>query len=159
MASKIGKPIGPAARKPRKRRRLTPEGRRRMAKAGARNLKAYKARVATLKAQANEDVGKLVESFGRELLADLGEEVGAAQRALVESAKASYTAILLALRQLELAPGRLVRAKGLSAALAAHTNGLARTLRLLGIRRRGQEAPTLEQVFEQIEKEKLNAKN
>jgi hypothetical protein len=153
MGKKISNQTHRATKKPRRPRRLTPAGRRRMAKAGAANLYAYKASVVALRANARESVDARLDAFERELIADLGGYPSAAERALIESAKASYAVVSLALTQLRLAPGRLARARGLSATIAAHQNSLLRALKALGIKRRGPEGPTLESVFAEIEKE------
>lgn len=153
MGHQITNPTNARPKRPRKARRLTPEGRGRMAAAGAENLRRYRERLAEVKAQADRDLDAKLERFEAELVADLGGSPSAAERALIESAKASYAVVSLALVQLRLAPGRLARARGLSATIAAHQNALLRALKALGLKKRKAEAPTLEQVFADIAKE------
>jgi hypothetical protein len=134
---------GSAETRLRSERRISKEGRAALAKSGSANLQAYRDRVAKSPGLPTNLQAKL-DNFEREVRADLGDNLTAAETCLLDSAKCSYGVILLAERQLALAPGRLAHAKGLSASLAAHQNSLLRALKVLGLKRRAAKSESLD---------------
>ncbi len=128
-----------------------------MARAGSANLSAYRNKCNQASLALNDDhlppgLKEKLDRFERELIEGLGNELTAAERALVGSARISYGVIELAFIQLSLAPGRLARSKGLSATITGHQNSLLRALKALGLKGCPKPGVTLAERLEQIAK-------
>lgn len=121
-----------------KRSRLSRDGRRACARAGAANLKAWRARKDT---DATE-VREMTTAFETQLRAETGDDTSAIASALRKSAVASYSTICIASLHLTKGLSRLDRVKELHSLMVEAQRVLHRNLKALLAWKESPEART-----------------
>ena len=106
---------------------VSAEGRARCAETGRRNLVAFQKR----QRRNALVVKRKVADWRAQVEREFGDSLNAWERALLDSAEASYRAVLIASMGLTIGSGKTTRRSALSEMLRTHSMLLARTLRLL----------------------------
>jgi hypothetical protein len=123
---------------------ISPESKQRQVEAGKKNLSEYQRRIAV----AQQGADDRADQFRVSMLAELGAEITAVERALVDSAAVSIRVIRLAEAQLKLVPSRLHKKQGLSASICVHQSSLLRALGKLELALKSRKAKPARSVAE-----------
>jgi hypothetical protein len=156
--------ISNPTRQQKKRHFKSAESRKRAATAGARNLAAYRARIAGSPRETHgvvallrggnvsAEISNKLDAFEAGLLSDLGGDPTTAQRGLIDGTRTALGVCLLASAYLgQGSLSKFKRNRWVLSTLATYLNTLRLNLQTLGLERRTKDAMTLDSVLADIE--------